>query len=171
MTVETLAAFPRDRDVADFGYVSCFGYVMKGARVLFCSFITTLVLVCPPHGFGSIVPTRRDASRRLRLMTHAPPTLPSVPRAQVVFGGTHRGRDITTRMSRQWRGLSLDENDDRGRPPYRTPRAMDDDAEEEFVWQWCDHYLGKAGLDGVVAYLSEYAEQAEREEAAEDGGA
>ena len=58
----------------------------------------------------------------------------------------------------------MDENDDRGRPPYRTPRAMDDDAEEEFVWQWCDHYLGKAGLDGVVAYLSEYAEQAEREE-------
>ena len=115
---------------------------------------------------------RPDAPRRLATTpTDAPPTLPSVPRAQVVFGGTHLGRDITTRMSRQWRGRSVDENDDRGRPPYRTPRAMDEEAEEEFVWQWCDHYLGKAGLDGVVAYLSEYAEQAEREEAAEDGGA
>ena len=40
-----------------------------------------------------------------------------LPRSAVHMN-SHRARDITARMSRQWRGLSLDTDDDFGRPPY-----------------------------------------------------
>jgi hypothetical protein len=43
-----------------------------------------------------------------------------IPRGKVFFG-SHKGRDITSRQSRQWRGISLDQNDDMGLPPYRLP--------------------------------------------------
>jgi hypothetical protein len=97
-----------------------------------------------------------------------------VPRDKVSFG-RHKARDITTRQSRQWRGLPLDDNDDFGHPPFRLPAGIvqlsqpcdalsvpalgltseDDEqgsesggmtpAEHEFVLTWLDHYLWKAG--------------------------
>ena len=83
------------------------------------------------------------------------------------FFGRHKGRDITTRSLYQFRGLSLDDNDDRGRPPY--PILSDIDASEpelrEYMNRWLDHYVGKetGGPDDgpavVVGYLKEFKEQ------------
>jgi hypothetical protein len=83
-----------------------------------------------------------------------------LPRTSVFFG-SHRGRDLTARFSRQWRGISLDTNDDFGRPPFRLPADFDSDDEVEYVWQWLDSYLAKSGVEAVVAHVSEYREQEE----------
>jgi len=84
-----------------------------------------------------------------------------VPRSMFFFR-SHLSRDITARASRRWRGISLDTNDDMGRPPFRLPSHMDTPEAVEFVHQWLDHYLGKSTLESV-AYLAEYREQTERE--------
>mmetsp|Transcript_69641 Transcript_69641/g.131073 ORF Transcript_69641/g.131073 Transcript_69641/m.131073 type:complete len:337 (+) Transcript_69641:181-1191(+) len=81
-----------------------------------------------------------------------------LPRPKIFFG-SHRGRDVTARQSRQWRGISLDENDDLGAPPFPSLSAMPPD-ELEFVKHWLDHYLQNAT---VVGYLVEFREQLERE--------
>lgn len=87
-------------------------------------------------------------------------------RIDQVFFGSHIGRDITGRASRQWRGLPLNENDDMGTPPFRTPHAMGEnsDDEREFVWNWFDHYLGKIGVEGVCGFLTEYRTQLDTEQ-------
>ncbi len=80
-----------------------------------------------------------------------------LPRSQVPMN-SHRGRDITARMSRQWRGLSLDTDDDFGRPPYRLPCHMDTPEEVEHVERWRDHYIAKAK---IVGFLAEYKDEDE----------
>ena len=59
-----------------------------------------------------------------------------LPRARVPFG-THRGRDITARAGRQWRGEPLDEGDDLGRPPF-VPLEARPAEEREFILQYLD---------------------------------
>mmetsp|Transcript_26026 Transcript_26026/g.63145 ORF Transcript_26026/g.63145 Transcript_26026/m.63145 type:complete len:294 (-) Transcript_26026:7-888(-) len=82
-----------------------------------------------------------------------------VPRSKVIFR-SHLGRDLTARASRQYRGISLDDNDDMGRPPFRLASQMDSPEEVEYVWQWLDHYIGKTKMpEGVVGYVSEYRKQ------------
>lgn len=84
-----------------------------------------------------------------------------VPRSKVPMN-SHRGRDITARMSRQARGISLDTNDDMGRPPYRLPAHMAAE-EAEHVRRWLDTYLDRVGLEGIVGFLAEYRAQSESE--------
>lgn len=75
-------------------------------------------------------------------------------RADQVSFSAHKQRDITARAQRQWRGLPLDENDDMGRPPFPDPAVMEA-GEREFVNNWLDHYLDKAGAAGAVAFVAE----------------
>eukprot|EP00457_Paulinella_chromatophora_P011153 gb/GEZN01011280.1/.p1 GENE.gb/GEZN01011280.1/~~gb/GEZN01011280.1/.p1 ORF type:complete len:335 (+),score=36.36 gb/GEZN01011280.1/:104-1108(+) len=73
------------------------------------------------------------------------------PESKVWFR-SHRLRDVTFRMVKQWAGLALDEDDDNGLPPY--PLLTDLEADEkEFISNWLDQYLsvGKA-----VGYLKEF---------------
>ena len=76
------------------------------------------------------------------------------------------GRDITMRNSKQFRGISMDTDDDFGKPPFRTlPQMLRvDAAEAEYVMMWRDHYLEKGlddsgSLDFIVAYLTEFLEE------------
>mmetsp|Transcript_115736 Transcript_115736/g.360479 ORF Transcript_115736/g.360479 Transcript_115736/m.360479 type:complete len:330 (-) Transcript_115736:129-1118(-) len=89
-----------------------------------------------------------------------------IPRAKVLFSA-HLGRDITTRQSRHFRGISMDADDDGGKPPFRTPAVMGGDGSEaEYVHQWLDHYLVKGGVEAIVAALVEYREQVQSESTA-----
>jgi len=69
----------------------------------------------------------------------------------------HEARDITARQSRQWRGVSMDEDDDHGRMPMVEAVADMPADQVEFVWQWMDHYLHRGAE--CVAYLEEFREQ------------
>lgn len=82
-----------------------------------------------------------------------------------VFFNKHRGRDITMRNSKQFRGISMDTDDDFGRPPFRVISHMPDE-EAEYVRMWRDHYLDKCGIEGIVAYLSEFLEESTSKAAA-----
>lgn len=75
-----------------------------------------------------------------------------------VFFNKHRGRDITMRNSKQFRGISMDTDDDLGKPPFRVLAQMPED-EAEYVRMWRDHYIEKCGVDCIVAYLSEFLEE------------
>ena len=69
-------------------------------------------------------------------------------------------------MSRHFtvRGLSMDNDDDGGKPPYRTPQVMGGDGSEaEYVHHWLDHYLVKCGVESVHAAHAEYRQQLETE--------
>jgi len=81
-----------------------------------------------------------------------------------IFFGSHRGRDCTARFSRHFRGISMDLNDDLGKPPFRLPAHFESDDEREYVRQWMDHYIAKGGIAAIVAHLVEYREQLESEE-------
>jgi len=81
----------------------------------------------------------------------------------------HKGRDITARASRQWRGLPLDDGDDWGKPPFPSAGRMDP-GEREFVLNWLDFYLGKEDCE-VVGFLTEFRAQAEAEAKAEESAA
>ena len=70
--------------------------------------------------------------------------------------GRHEARDITARMSRQWKGQSLDTNDDGGRMPLEEAVADMPHDQVEYVWQWLDHYLQRGTC---VAYLLEFKQQ------------
>ena len=73
---------------------------------------------------------------------------------------SHRGRDVTTRNLMQHHNISMDDNDDRGRPPY--PLVKDLNAEElEYVTRWLDRYsLNKDGTTRpFIGYLKEFKEQ------------
>jgi hypothetical protein len=87
-----------------------------------------------------------------------------LPRPKL-YRGSHRGRDLTARQSRQWRGISLDQDDDFGATPFPSLAKIPPD-ELEFVKQWFDHYLQNAK---VVGYLVEFREQLEREREAAGG--
>ncbi|GMI27844.1 hypothetical protein TeGR_g12507 [Tetraparma gracilis] len=86
-----------------------------------------------------------------------------LPKSKVFFK-SHRGRDLTARFTRHFRGISMDMNDDMGRPPFRLPRDMDSEPEREYVRMWQDHYLSKEGVGAVVAHLVEYRAQLEKVE-------
>lgn len=62
--------------------------------------------------------------------------------------GSHKGRDITSRVLMQYHGIPLDDNDDGGRPPYPLVSSMTP-GELEYVSSWLDHYhLG--GIKGLM---------------------
>eukprot|EP00947_MAST-08B_sp_MAST-8B-sp1_P005408 g5408.t1 len=86
-----------------------------------------------------------------------------LPKKKVYFR-SHRGRDCTARFSRHFRGISMDQDDDFGRPPYRLPGHFGSDEEREYVSQWMDHYIAKGGIEAIAAHLVEYREQLESEE-------
>ncbi|GMI18805.1 hypothetical protein TrLO_g11882 [Triparma laevis f. longispina] len=91
-----------------------------------------------------------------------------LPRSKITFG-SHLGRDLTARFSRHFRGISMDLNDDLGKPPFRLPRDFESEGEREYVRMWRDHYLGKMGVEGVVvACLKEYTDQLEEGEEEDD---
>lgn len=80
--------------------------------------------------------------------------------------GSHKGRDITTRMLMQYHGIPMDDNDDGGKPPYPIVKNLTD-GELEYVTSWLDHYhLG--GIKGLMSqepellgFLKEFREQQE----------
>ena len=74
--------------------------------------------------------------------------------AKVGFA-SHRGRDITARTVRQFRGMALDANDDQGRVPLPHLRALEPGA-LEYAHNWLDDYLAKEGPEAVVGFLEEF---------------
>lgn len=75
--------------------------------------------------------------------------------------GKHSGRDITARMLRHLRGISLDLNDDFGLPPYPDLSELNDE-EREYLWQWMDNYFNCkccCNADCVIGRLKEWVEQ------------
>lgn len=85
-----------------------------------------------------------------------------VPKAKI-FVGSHRGRDVTARVLRQWRG-EPEKGDDKGKPPYPNMDLLDAQ-EQEYVRQWLDHYIWAGGSGAVVGFLSEFRQQLEFGEA------
>ena len=76
---------------------------------------------------------------------------------------------MTARQSRQWRGLSLDADDDFGAPtafPDVAAMASRKDGELAFILNWMDHYLQNAK---VVGFLAEFREHLERGRESEGG--
>jgi len=76
---------------------------------------------------------------------------------------SHLGRDLTARFSRHFRGVSMDKNDDMGRPPFPDESKMGAE-ERAYIGTWLDYYLDKCDASksegcGVVAFISEYAAQ------------
>lgn len=76
---------------------------------------------------------------------------------------SHRGRDITTRALINYHGVSLDDYDDGGIPPY--PLVKDFTEEElEYVTEWLDRYSLNADdspKHSFIGYLKEFKEQQE----------
>jgi len=78
--------------------------------------------------------------------------------------GSHKGRDITTRMLMQFHGIPMDDNDDGGAPPYPLVDKMTP-GELEYITSWLDHYhLG--GIQGlmtqnadILGFLKEFKDQ------------
>ena len=60
----------------------------------------------------------------------------------------HRGRDITVRQWMHYKQISLDKNDDGGRPPFPLVRDMPAD-DLEYVTRWLDFYQAAKSKDGV----------------------
>jgi len=85
-----------------------------------------------------------------------------VPKAKI-FVGSHRGRDVTSRVLRQWRGEPLDKDDDMGQPPYPKMDELTEE-EQEYLNHWLDHYIWAGGSGSVVGFLSEFRGQLELEE-------
>jgi len=83
--------------------------------------------------------------------------------------GSHKGRDITSRVLMQYHGIPMDDNDDAGQPPYPLVSSMSP-GELEYVTSWLDHYhLG--GIKGmmiqnpeVLGYHKEFKKQQESRE-------
>merc|ERR1712151_805069 len=70
--------------------------------------------------------------------------------------GSHKGRDITTRMLCHANGVSMDMNDDGGRPPYPILSQLEKD-ELEYVARWLDSYLHRGSVP--IARLQEFHDQ------------
>jgi hypothetical protein len=103
----------------------------------------------PPRGRASA----EDASTRTAVLGY----VFELPR-KALFFGAHRGRDITARASRQWQGISLDENDDLGDPRRFPPVKAMPAGEREFVSNWLDHYLARANIVGFLAEFKQHLE-------------
>jgi hypothetical protein len=71
------------------------------------------------------------------------------------FFGSHKGRDITTRMMHQFHGIGMDDNDDAGKPPYPLVKDLSEE-ELEFLSCWQDHY-NAAGP--CIGYLTVFKDQ------------
>jgi hypothetical protein len=75
-----------------------------------------------------------------------------------VFFGSQRGRDLTARYIRNWNGISMDDNDDMGKPPYPNLDKLSPE-ELEFVNQWFDQFFifaGEGNPEVFVGFLSEF---------------
>jgi len=76
------------------------------------------------------------------------------------FLGSHKGRDITSRVLMQFHGIPLDDNDDGGRPPYPLVSSLSTE-ELEYVTSWLDFY--HVGLQGdLVGFLKEFKEEQDK---------
>lgn len=76
------------------------------------------------------------------------------------FLGSHKGRDITSRVLMQFHGIPLDDNDDGGFPPYPLVSCLSA-KELEYVTSWLDFY--HVGLQGdLVGFLKEFKEEQDK---------
>ena len=82
-----------------------------------------------------------------------------------IFFDSHRGRDITTRFLMHFHGigevLGLDDNDDRGRPPYPLLKDLQG-SELDYLTCWLDHYTldqNDSHRPNIIGYLKEFKEQ------------
>ena len=73
-----------------------------------------------------------------------------------VWFRSHKGRDLTARFSRHFRGISMDENDDLGKPPFLSLDEMSD-GEKEYIMRWLDFYLAKD--PSIVGYVKEFLDE------------
>jgi len=86
-----------------------------------------------------------------------------VPRVKIHVG-SHKNRDITARVLREFRNQTLENGaDDMGKPPFPRLDSMSK-VEAEYTSMWLDHYLDAAGgIKGIVGYLEEFRKQREGE--------
>ncbi|CAH1798738.1 unnamed protein product [Owenia fusiformis] len=70
---------------------------------------------------------------------------------------SHYARDITTRMLNQFHGIPMDDNDDKGHPPYPIESDLPKEA-LEYITRWRDQYLSRAD-NKVIGHVKEYLEQ------------
>ena len=70
------------------------------------------------------------------------------------------GRDITSRILMHFHGIGLDDNDDKGRPPYPLLKNLKD-TELDYLKCWLDHYALNQDDSprSFVGYLKEFKEQ------------
>jgi len=78
-----------------------------------------------------------------------------LPRKKVWFK-SHLGRDLTARFSRHYNGISMDKNDDLGKPPYPSLKEMNP-LQMEYIMQWMDFYLSRE--PEIVGYLTEFLKE------------
>ena len=73
---------------------------------------------------------------------------------------SHRGRDLTGRFLMHFNGISLNDHDDKGKPPFPLIKNFTED-ELEYVTCWLDRYsLNEDGSPRPIAgYLKEFKEQ------------
>ena len=72
----------------------------------------------------------------------------------------HKGRDITSRSLMQFHGIPLDDNDDKGKPPYPLIKDMSPEA-LEFVTCWLDYYALTPDdiAKPILGFVKEFKEQ------------
>lgn len=73
-----------------------------------------------------------------------------------VWFKSHLGRDATARFSRHFNGVSMDLNDDMGKPPFLDLNCMSND-EREYIMMWLDFYLAKE--PEIVGYVKEFFDE------------
>lgn len=73
---------------------------------------------------------------------------------------SHKGRDITTRILMHLHGIGLDDNDDKGCPPYPLLKDLPD-TDLDYITGWLDHYaLNRDDSPRpIIGYLKEFKEQ------------
>jgi hypothetical protein len=78
-----------------------------------------------------------------------------LPRKKIFFS-SHHGRDLTARFSRHFNGISMDNNDDMGKPPFLKLKELAS-PEAEYIMMWFDYYLAKDPK--IVGYIEEFLTQ------------
>ncbi len=71
-----------------------------------------------------------------------------VVKPKSVWFGSHKGRDLTSRMLMQYHGIPMDDNDDAGMPPYPLVKDLTE-GEIEYLNSWLDHYQAAKSSDGI----------------------
>eukprot|EP00408_Alexandrium_pacificum_P025194 CAMPEP_0171204342 /NCGR_PEP_ID=MMETSP0790-20130122/25992_1 /TAXON_ID=2925 /ORGANISM="Alexandrium catenella, Strain OF101" /LENGTH=390 /DNA_ID=CAMNT_0011669841 /DNA_START=72 /DNA_END=1244 /DNA_ORIENTATION=- len=88
-----------------------------------------------------------------------------VPKAKI-YVGSHRGREVTARVLRQFRG-EPEQGGEKGLPPYPSLENLSPE-EQEYVHQWLDHYIWAGGSGAVVGFVSEFRQQLEEAKLGDD---